>query len=366
MIAGRAWDKMRRMGLFCWIGAILLLISACQVSAGANTTEISSPQSPFPTMAQNSTTTPTPFLPLGSTGTIFPTGEAIPTLTPTITATPEPPWKDFTGPTRESDVEILPPVPKINFPSRVVNILLLGSDEAPQRYGHRTDTIMILSLDPEADKATLLSIPRDLYVYVPGWKVDRINVADLFGGSEMVYETMLYNFGIEIDHWVRVNFNGFEDAVSLLGGIDVQVGRYLTDECGGITYAYSPGTYHMDGVAALCYVRMRKTTSDFDRLRRQQEVMQALFRKVLSLDGLTRLPQLYSQFRDLAAGDIGLDDLLPLVPLASRMASGSASFAIYSIDVTMVTPIRAPSSGAAVLLPQPEKIQELLRTAFNY
>ena len=354
------------MDLICWMGAVVLLISGCQLPASVFSAGVSTEQNVFPTSVQQSTATATPFLPLRSTGTIFPTEQAIPTPTPTITATPEPPWRDFTGPTRESDVEILPPVPKIIFPSQVVNVLLLGSDEAPHRSGHRTDTIMILSLDPDADKATLLSIPRDLYVYVPGWRVDRINVADLFGGSEMVYETMLYNFGIEIDHWVRVNFKGFENAVNLLGGIDTQVSRSLTDECGGTLYTYSPGTYHMDGFTALCYVRMRKTTSDFDRLRRQQEVIQALFRKVLSLDGLTRLPQLYSEFRDLAAGDIGIDDLLPLLPLASHLAAGSASFAIYSIDLTMVTPIRAPSSGAAVLLPQPEKLQELLRTAFDY
>lgn len=354
------------MDLICWMGAVVLLISGCQLPASVFSAGVSTEQNVFPTSAQQSTATATPFLPLRSTGTIFPTEQAIPTPTPTITATPEPPWRDFTGPTRESDVEILPPVPKIIFPSQVVNVLLLGSDEAPHRSGHRTDTIMILSLDPDADKATLLSIPRDLYVYVPGWRVDRINVADLFGGSEMVYETMLYNFGIEIDHWVRVNFKGFENAVNLLGGIDTQVSRSLTDECGGTLYTYSPGTYHMDGFTALCYVRMRKTTSDFDRLRRQQEVIQALFRKVLSLDGLTRLPQLYSEFRDLAAGDIGIDDLLPLLPLASHLAAGSASFAIYSIDLTMVTPIRAPSSGAAVLLPQPEKLHELLRTAFDY
>lgn len=357
---------MRRIGSLCRTGIIALALGACQISTGSLSADVSADRNAVPTLGTHFTATPTPFLPLRLTPTVLATQEALPTPMPTITPTPMLPWGDFAGPTQVSDVEISPPMPRIDFPRGVVNILLLGSDEAPHRYGHRTDTIMILSLDPSANKATLLSIPRDLYVYIPGWKVDRINVADLFGGSEMVYQTMLYNFGIEIDHWARVNFIGFVNAVNQLGGIDVQVGKSLVDECDGVIYQYSSGIYHMDGPTALCYVRMRKTSSDFDRLRRQQEVLQAIFRRGLSLNGLTRLPQLYSEFRKLVDGDFGLGDLLPLVPLASKMASGSATLAIYSIDHTMVTPMRAPSSGAAVLLPQPEKILELLRTAFEY
>jgi LCP family protein required for cell wall assembly len=256
-------------------------------------------------------------------------------------------------------------VEEITFPEGTVNLLLLGSDEAPHRYGHRTDTIMILSLHPAQNRASLVSVPRDLYVYVPGWRMDRINVADIFGGDNMVHDTILYNLGVDIDHWVRINFTGFQTAVDLVGGIEVEVGRSLSDDCGGTHYVYSPGTYHMDGFTALCYVRMRKTSSDFDRLRRQQEVIRALFRKVVSLDGIARLPQLYEQFNTYVDGDIGVGDLLPLAPLASEIASGKAEFEAARIDQSLVTPWRVPGSGAAVLLPNRQMIQEMLQNVLG-
>jgi len=319
------------------------------------------------------TETRTPFAPLSPTGTAQTyagrdDGVVASASTPTITPTPtlSIPWGDFPGPKRESAIAIPPPVPQIQFPEKVINIILLGSDEAPDRYGHRTDTIMILSLDPELGKVTLLSIPRDLFVYIPGWRMDRINVADTFGGIEMVNQAILYNFGIEIDLWVRANFIGFSAAVNHLGGIDVQVGGHLYDECGGVYYDYYPGTYHMDGHTALCYARMRKASSDFDRIRRQQEVLKAMFQKVLSLDGLTKLPQLYGEYNKWVDGDVGLGNLLPLIPLASDLASGEGSFKGYSIDGTMITQWTMPISGAQVLLPEREKIRELLLGIFDY
>jgi len=313
------------------------------------------------------TETPTPFVPLNPTGTILSapvvTSTPLPTITPT--ATEGDPWGDFPGPTRDSAIAIPSPAPRIDFPEDVINIILLGSDEAPDRYGHRTDTMMILTLNPDAKKVTLLSIPRDLFVYIPGFTMDRINVGETFGGIDTVYQSILYNFGIEIDYWVRANFNGFVASVNHLGGIDVPVGRYLYDECGGVYFEYYPGTYHMDGHTALCYVRMRKTTSDFDRIRRQQEVLESIFRKVLSMDGLAKLPQLYGEFNEWVDGDIGLTDVLPLIPLASELASGNASFEGYSIDGSMVSQWTMPISGAQVLLPEQAKIQELLNRIYS-
>jgi len=346
-------------------------ISACSM---AGLFDISTnPDSVFAFGSAEGTPTRTPFAPLSPTGTpqTYAGGEpgvAVSGVNPTITPTPtlSNPWGDFPGPIRESAIEIPPPVPQIDFPESVINIILLGSDEAPDRYGHRTDTIMILSLDSDSGKVTLLSIPRDLFVYVPGRSMDRINVADTFGGVEMVYQTILYNFGIEIDHWVRANFIGFETAVNHLEGIEVQVEGHLYDECGGVYYDYYPGTYHMNGHQALCYARMRKTSSDFDRIRRQQEVLKAMFQKLLSLDGLTKLPQLYGEFNKWVGSDIGLADLLPFIPLASSLASGESSFGGYSINTNMINHWTMPISGAQVLLPDRDKIQEHLKGIYDY
>ena len=256
-------------------------------------------------------------------------------------------------------------MPRIDFPEDAVNIIILGSDFRPDRTGSRSDTIIVLSLDPGAGSATMISIPRDLYVYLPGWRVDRINTADPRGGPEMVKNTILYNLGIEIDYWVRVYFSGFVTAVDLLGGIYVYVGSYLEDQCGSTIYTYTPGLYQMDGYTALCYVRMRKMSSDFDRLRRQQEVFKALFNRVLNLDGLSRVPQLYDQFDSLAQTDMRLDDILPLVPLAASLASDSSRIHAYSIGFDMVTMWRVPYSGASVLLPNWDAVKDMLQEAFG-
>jgi LCP family protein required for cell wall assembly len=345
-----------------------IILASCNAPLGGLVSGIPSDGESPPVDADSAkTSTPTPFGPesTDSTQDEGPTGE-IPPAELTPTPTQEYPWGDFSPPARESPIAIPPPVEAIDLASEITTFVLLGSDEAPHRYGHRTDTIILVVLDKDNDHAVLLSIPRDLYVYVPGWRVDRINTADLFGGWDMVAETFLYNFGIEPDFWVRVNFAGFEGAVDLLGGIEVEVGRYLNDECGGVQWEYFSGTHSMDGFTALCYVRMRKTTSDFDRLRRQQEVMEAIFKRVLSLDGLTRIPQLYSEFNKHFDSNVGLGDILPLVPLGADLASGNATVVRYSIDSSLATPWIVPATGASVLLPDREGIQELFQGLFEF
>lgn len=317
---------------------------------------------PLVTNDPNATSTPTPFIPAPPTATSPPVATSTPTPLPTVT--PIYPWGGFDAPVEPSAIEIPQPMPLLDFPDGVVNVILLGSDERPYEGGHRTDTIMIISLDPGAGTAAILSIPRDLYIYIPGWRVDRINTADVRGGIDWVYATILYNFGIEIDHWVEVNFQGFTSIIDTLGGIYVPVEGYVNDSCGGTFYSFGPGTHYMDGFTALCYVRMRKRSSDFDRLRRQQEVMQAIFNRVLSLDGLARVPELYNQFNYYVQTDMSLDDILPLIPLGAKLASDSSRIHRAAIDHSLVTSWRVPYSGASVQLPKRDEIQALLLEVF--
>ena len=308
------------------------------------------------------TATGTPFPPLPPTSTPLPTATA--TATPPATPTSANPWGYFAGPIEPSAIDIPREMPVIPFADDVVNFVLLGSDQRPFTGGHRTDTMMVVSVDPSAGTVTLLSIPRDLYVYIPGWRVDRINVADGRGGPDLVREVILYNLGIPIDFWVRMNFGGFSSLVDSLGGIDVSIGRHYVDECGGTWMTFRVGVRHMDGFTALCYSRMRKSSSDFDRLRRQQEVVLAIFNKAVSLDALERLPELYNQYVSLVDTDAGLDDLLPLVPLGVQVAGDSTRIRRFSVDTTMATGWRVPYSGASVQLPDREKILEMLAIAF--
>jgi LCP family protein required for cell wall assembly len=263
-------------------------------------------------------------------------------------------------------MEIPRPVAPIEFDSYVVNIMILGSDRRPSTSNYRTDTLMILSLDPVANTAKMISIPRDLYVYIPGWKVNRINTAEPRGGFKMLADTVLYNFGIPLHHWVRVEFNGLSEAIDILGGIEVYSTGYLNDECGGTYYHYQPDkVYHMDGFTALCYARMRKASSDFDRLRRQQEVVQAMFNKLFRFEGLWQIPELLEIFNRTFESDMRLVDILPLASLSTNLAANPARIERFRIDQSMVQNWRTPRSGAAVLLPKQEAIQALLEEAFG-
>ena len=195
--------------------------------------------------------------------------------------------------------------------------------------------------------------------------MNRINTAFSRGGFSLLALTLRYNFGISVDHWVKINLEGFVAMVDTLGGINVNVGRSLRDECQGRNYNFTPGLYHMDGRTALCYVRMRKTTSDFDRLRRQQEVIQAVFNRVLSVDGLSRVPELFSQFSSFIQTSMNLGDILPLIPLAAKIGANPNGIRRYSITSNLTTSWRVPSSGAAVQLPIRSAIQSMLQSAFG-
>ncbi len=312
--------------------------------------------------------TPVPVIPLPVVTTNSETpsaSELSGSPTPEISPTPTPIWGDFPAPTQLSSTEIPPPMPEIAFGSNVVNILLLGSDKRPNSAGFRTDAIMVVSIDPSEGTATLISIPRDLYVYIPGWRMDRINTAIIRGGIDMAMQAIHYNFGIPVDGWARMNFDGFISAIDTLGGITVEATAFTKDECRGEILTYQPGgSYNMDGGEALCYVRMRKWGGDFDRMRRQQEVVRAVFSKVLTLNGLARVPQLYNQFYTTFFTDLELLELLPLVPTAVQIGTDPKRISHFSVDRDLVDSWRTPSGGS-VLLPKRPGIQLMLMQAFG-
>jgi len=227
------------------------------------------------------------------------------------------------------------------------------------------DTMVLISIDPEQGTVKMISFPRDLFVYLPGRNMARINTAYAYGGPELVALTLRYNFGIEVDYYARVNFASFEKAVDALGGIDVVVGNGFTDSCGKTSYSYQSGrSYHMDGWTALCYVRMRNAPGgDFARQRRAQEILLAIFRKAISLEGLTRLPEFYEQYSRMVETDMDLTDMLALLPTAAQVAQDPTrieGFTLAGLTRSWTTP-----DGGAVLLPDKEGVQTLLTEIFK-
>ena len=279
---------------------------------------------------------------------------------------------------------IPPPSAPLAIDPAIINIALLGSDRRPSWTGFNTDVIIILSVYPALGEVALLSIPRDLYVYLPGYSMQRINTAFSIGervnypggGPALFADTVRYNFGIPIHHYAKVEMDGFSRIVDTIGGVDVNVTCSYRDwrlrgpaldpqvEQNWQLYTVPTGIRRMDGDLALWYARSRKLSSDFDRGRRQQEVLRALYREILSLELIPRIPQLYGDLKDAFTTDLSLSDLLSLAPLAARIDTADVRSRFIGRDE--VTSWRIPGSGAQVLVPKPERIAALVADTFDF
>ncbi len=318
--------------------------------AAAGATSSPTPALNLVTVPPNATATPTPFQPLPPTAVFLPTDTPIPTFTPV------PPTPTFTPPPQARNG-------RLQQPSGQINILLLGSDQRPWDTNFRTDTIILATLNSDLGTVNLTSFPRDLYLNLPGYGMQRINTAYEFGGINMLYNTFQQNFGVRSDHYVLINFSSFKQVIDSLGGLDVNVAQTVSDYRDGRWYTVQAGLVHMNADDVLWYVRTRKTTNDFARSRRQQEVLHALFNKMLSINALKRVPELYAIYSNSVKTDLGFTDIVRLLPFAARLTDTSQihNFFIGPGQVyNWITP-----DGGMVLLPRPDAIQAVLRKSLN-
>lgn len=298
--------------------------------------------------------TPTPFQPIP------------PTPTTGATILPEATFESTSAVTQETSMA---PIPKLFKPEGQVNILLLGSDWRSGN-GYRTDVILLLSLNTKAGTATLVSFPRDLYVEIPGVGMERINAAQEYGGFALTSETFKKNFGIDIDHYMLTSFSGFINIVDTLGGVNVFSSKELYDLCAlpqaVNDYCYVPyGNNQMDGRTALWYVRSRSSSSDFDRTRRAQEVMIAIFQKAMSLNALSRGAELFDLFQNSVDTDITVGTVLELLPLGSKLVSDPSLIKRFAIGSGQVYNYVVPATGAMVLVPDDALVNQLLKQALE-
>jgi len=369
---------------------LLLLLSACGTVPGLGGGTLPQPtptQLYLVTVGEGATPTATPFQPvIGETSTPF---ELFPLTLQPGTSTPfAPPVFDPGAvlPTVGTPVSFYAP-PYAPNPAQVltddqtVTFLLLGSDQrsATQTY-FRTDVLIIAALRPATMQVSLISLPRDLYVYIPTVGMDRINTAYEYGimydysggGAALLKDTILYNLGVRIDHLAIVDFDGFRKIVNTLGGVDVPVYCQYTDwhlispeldennEDNWELYTVGPGLEHMDGDLALWYARSRSKSSDFDRGRRSQEVLRALYTRALSTDAVSKIPELYEDLKSSVITDMGLGDILSLAPLALEMSN--ADIRSYYVGKEYVSSWTTPG-GASVQLPNGPAIQALIQQA---
>ena len=250
-----------------------------------------------------------------------------------------------------------------------ITILVLGIDARPGEVLARSDVIMLVRLDPQRQQVTLLSLPRDLWVPIPGFGEGKIDSAYFLGeqygeGAIVATQTVSQALNINIDRTAVVDFDGFRGLIDALGGIRVDVPRELYDphfptEDYGYTVAhFLPGEQMMDGARALMYSRIRHPDSDFERMRRQQAVVVGIAERLRErgvLKNLHEADQITTALRPYIRTD------LPR-PLALNLL-----WSMRSVDISSVKRVTADTSlltetsvyGAYALMAEPTVMHEL-------
>lgn len=223
-----------------------------------------------------------------------------------------------------------------------INILLLGNGGTDHPGGTLTDTIQVLSIDPNNKKIAMLSLPRDLYVEVPNYGGMKINEVYYTGdentelagsGAQLMKNTVSEVLDLPIHYYIKLDFEGFKQIVDELGGVDVNVAEAISDPYypAEDMVAYDPfyvsaGEQHFDGETALKYARSRETTSDFSRSARQQQIMTALRSEALSAGVLANPSQLTNIIKILGehvSTDIQLSEMERLAELLKEVDTSS-------------------------------------------
>jgi LCP family protein required for cell wall assembly len=269
----------------------------------------------------------------------------------------------------------------VDSAGRSWTFLVMGVDRRPYEGNSpsRTDTMFVLKVDPQTQSARALAIPRDLWVDVQGPNgvfQQRINSAYEYGeaiepgkGIETVKKTVEALLGINIDHYVIIDFQGFKQIISLLGGVEVEVPEglgvydptYSETELLGDFYPciFEPGTYQMDGSQALCYARVRNNSDDRERILRQQTVIDAVVKKAAQLNILQSpgtMLELWKRYRETVQTDVNDLQAPGFASLAASIDRNSISYlSLGGITTAWTTP-----EGAQVLLASPEGIKVLV------
>ncbi len=297
------------------------------------------------------TPTPPPTYPVTQTATPSPTSS------PTTAGT-QPVWDGFPGPSLTPPTPIPPPLSGLHIDEDTQVAVLAGVDrELP--YNGRAIAIHIVIYNPRLAKASLVAVPMDLFVYLPGFGMQRLNAAYAIGGVQMVVQAVAYNFGLRPTRWAVAHPSDFMRLVDELGGIQVPVLIPMPYDCGNLP----AGIITMDGQLAFCYGRAQDPIDPFDVLRRQQDLIQAIFQRLVRGGALVRLPDLFDALAPGMDTNVTLGELADAVPLALKLGDpgrlGFFTIGADQVDVWQLSP------QAQVFLPRRQPVQALLQQALD-
>jgi LCP family protein required for cell wall assembly len=240
-----------------------------------------------------------------------------------------------------------------------MDILVMGSDdreEGSEEFG-RSDTLMLVHVDSKADFVSVLSLPRDLKVEIPGYGTQKINAAYSFGGPALAMETVLQSTGVRVDHFVNVGFDAFREMTTALGGIyvDVDVRYYNPQNPEWETIDIWPGYQRLSGEDALDYVRFRHDLNyDFGRIDRQQRFLRAVKEQALGWDLVIKAPQLVTLFASNVSTEISTTEALRLLLWAIGLNGSKIKQVYLQAGVATV-------DGASYVVATDEALQAAIR-----
>jgi len=253
--------------------------------------------------------------------------------------------------------------------SERINILLMGGDSRGVKSTSkpRSDTMIVVSIDPVDKSTRLFSLLRDTYVDIPGRGSNRLNAAITTGGPLLAMETVNRLIDLPIHYYVYTDFEGFISLIDELGGIEFEVDKDMrrTDNRDDPRYNIDleKGLQHLDGLTALQYVRYRSDAmSDFARSERQRKFLTAVAGKLQSTTSLLKLPQLLNGIAPYIETNIPPGDLLKLARLGLKLDTGN----LAGIQIPQTGAFRGETiAGMDVLVPDIGKVQSYVKEQLN-
>ncbi len=239
-------------------------------------------------------------------------------------------------------------------PSDPFYVLLLGTDGRPGESKYRSDTIILARINPADKQITLVSIPRDIPVEIPGHGRQKINAAHAFGGPSQAIKSVSEFCGVPITHYIEVSFEGFQSLVDALGGVEVNVPVKINDKDAG-TAIIEPGLQVLNGDQALTFCRSRKfKDGDFSRMRHQRLFIEALAKKVLNDSNLVDMAKTLDSLSKMVITDMSVSEILDLMQQFSGFDPANIYTGVVPSDPRMI-------GGVAYVVPNLVEWTEMMR-----
>ncbi len=242
-------------------------------------------------------------------------------------------------------------------PKEPINFLVMGADATDEDPTGRADTLFVVRVNFETKQATMISIPRDFYVQIPGNGKDKINHSYHFGGPALTIKTVQEYTGLPIHHYVVVDYQGFVNIVNALGGVTVNVKEHMVDD--ELGDPLDPGVQKLDGNQALFYVRFRNApTGDFTRIEDQQNFARSLVDESTRIQNAFKIPSLINILTENVKTDMSLTEMLDF-------ANEARSFKQDNLTTVTLPGVAGMIDGVSYVLPTQDKVDLILDAITN-